>query len=84
MKVELQCGGQMQQTDTTQFRKKADDEISGSAEFSGVEEGDLLLLRHKLIFFDLKLLNFRVQCGSGNAEFRRRTFGAGNFPSAFS
>jgi hypothetical protein len=30
----------MQQTDTTQFREKADDEISGSAEFSGIEKGD--------------------------------------------
>jgi hypothetical protein len=84
MKMEMQCSSQMQQTDNRRFRRKAGDETSGSAEFSGIETEDLLLLRHKLVFFDIKLLNFGVQCGSGNTEFRRRTFGARNFPFAFS
>jgi hypothetical protein len=44
----------------------------------------LLLIRYKLVFLDLQLLDFRVQSRSGNSEFRCRTFWAGDFPFAFS
>src|SRR6266478_9107845 len=45
---------------------------------------DLLLLRDKLVFLDFQLFDFRVQRGSGNSEFRCRTFWASDFPPAFS
>jgi hypothetical protein len=50
--------------------------------FRELKNRNLLLLRDKLVLLDLKLLNFRVQCGSGNTEFRRRTFRTSNFPFA--
>src|ERR1700746_565959 len=43
-----------------------------------------LLLKDKLTFSDFQLLDFRVQCRSGNSEFRCCTFWASDFPLAFS
>src|SRR3981081_2000390 len=43
-----------------------------------------LLLRDKLVFLDLQLLDFRVQRRSGNSESRCRTFWASAFPLSFS
>jgi len=51
--------------------------------FRELKAGDLLLLRDKLVFLDLQLLDFRVQRRSGNAEFRCRTLWASDFPSTF-
>jgi hypothetical protein len=42
-------------------RTRPDDEISASAEFSGVERRDLQLLRDKLVSLDIQLLDFRIQ-----------------------
>src|SRR5580692_525503 len=52
--------------------------------FRELKRGDLLLLRNKLVFLDLQLLDFRVQRRSGNPEFRCRTFWASDFTLAFS
>src|SRR5260370_6015916 len=52
--------------------------------FRELKRRDLLLLRDKLVFLDLQLLDFRVQRRSGNSEFRCRTFWASDFPLAFS
>jgi hypothetical protein len=38
-----------------------DDEVSASAEFSGVEGRDSLLLRYKLVSLDFQLLDFGIQ-----------------------
>jgi len=43
-----------------------------------------LLLRDKLLFLDLQLVDFRIQRRSGNSEFRCRTFWASDFSLAFS
>jgi hypothetical protein len=51
--------------------------------FRELKRRDLLLLRHKLVFLDFQLLNFRVQRRSGNSEFCCRTFWARNFPFTF-
>ena len=51
----------MQCTETKGLDEESDDETSGSAEFSGAEkEGHLQLLRGKLVFLDLQLLDFGV------------------------
>src|SRR5882672_2149545 len=52
--------------------------------FRELKRRDLLLLRDKLVFLDLQLLDFRVQRRSGNSEFRCRTLWASDFPLAFS
>ena len=82
--TKMQRGGHVQTTEMKGVERKLDDDNSGSAEFSGVKKEWWLSLRDKLVFLDVQLLNFRVQCGSGNTEFRCRTFGASNFSFAFS
>src|SRR6266568_7514517 len=52
--------------------------------FRELKRRDLLLLRDKFVFLDLQLLDFRVQRGSGNSEFRCRTLWASDFSLAFS
>src|SRR5882757_7776679 len=52
--------------------------------FRKLKRRDLLLLRDKLMFLDLQLLDLRVQRRSGNSEFRCRTSWASDFPLAFS
>src|SRR4051794_4372229 len=52
--------------------------------FRELTRRDLLLLRDKLVFLDLQLLDFRVQRRSGNSEFRCSTFWASDFPLALS
>ena len=74
----------MQDTETKGLEEKLDDGTPASAGFSGVgKRRDLQLLRDKLVFLDLQLLDFRVQRRSGNSELRCRTFWAGDFPFAF-
>ena len=48
----------MQGTETKGLEWNSDDEDPGSAEFSGVEKESRLLLRDKLVFLDLQLLDF--------------------------
>jgi hypothetical protein len=50
----------MQSTETKGLEQKLDDEISGSAGFSGIKKRDLLLRRDKPVFLDPQLLDFRV------------------------
>jgi hypothetical protein len=50
----------MQSTETKGLEEKLDDEISGSAGFSGIKKRDLLHLRDKLVFPDPQLLDFRI------------------------
>ena len=73
----------MQNTETKGLKEKSDDEISESAEFSGVKKEWRLPLRDKLVLLDVQLLDFRVQRRSGNSEFCCRTFWACNSPFTF-
>jgi hypothetical protein len=50
----------MQSAETKGLEEKLDDEISGSAGFSGIKKRELLLLRDKPVFLDPQLLDFRV------------------------
>jgi hypothetical protein len=50
----------------------------------GESKGGVLSFRNEFVFLYLELLNFPVERRSGNAEFRCRTFWAGDFPFAFS
>jgi hypothetical protein len=81
--TKMQHGGHMQTTEMKGVEGKLDDENSGSAEFPGVKKESRLLLRDKLVFLDVQLLNFRVQRRAGNSEFRCRTFWARNSPFTF-
>jgi len=66
----------MQSTEKEGLEGRWDDETSGIAEFPGTKKRDLLLLRDKPVFLDPQLLDFRVQRGAGNSEFRCRTLRA--------
>ena len=72
----MQHGGHMQSTEKEGLEGRFDDETSGIAEFPGIKKRDLLLLRDKPVFLDPQLLDFRVQRGAGNSEFRCRTLRA--------
>jgi hypothetical protein len=72
----MQHGGHMQSTEKEGLEERLDDETSGSAEFPGIKKRDLLPLRDKPVFLDPQLLDFRVQRGAGNSEFRCRTLRA--------
>ena len=80
----MQRGGHRQNTEIKGVEGKLDDETSASAGFSGVKKECQLLLRDKLVFFDLQLLDFRIQRRAGNPEFRCRTFWTSDFPVALS
>jgi hypothetical protein len=81
--TKMQHEGHMQSTETKGVEEKLDDETSGSAGFSGIKKKELLLLKDKPVFLDPQLLDFPVQRGAGNSEFRCRTFWARNFPVTF-
>jgi hypothetical protein len=57
--MEVHSRGHMEPVENRRLEATSDDETSANAEFSGIEK-EGLLLRDKLVFLDLQLLDFRV------------------------
>ena len=58
--MEVHPRGHMEPIENRRLEATLDDETSANAEFSGIEKEGLLLLRDKLVFLYLQLLDFRV------------------------
>ena len=56
--MEVHSRGHMEPIENRQLEATSDDETSANADFSGVERRDLLLLRDKIVFLNLQLLDF--------------------------
>jgi hypothetical protein len=56
--MEVHSRGHMEPIENRRLEATSDDETSANADFSGVKRRDLLLLRDKIVFLNLQLLDF--------------------------
>jgi hypothetical protein len=80
--VRMQGGGDMQHTENKWLDKRLTHKILGISEFLRVGDTELLRFRGEVMFLNLEMSDFPIQCRRRNSEFRSRALWPSNLSFA--